>query len=486
MKNAVFLCMLAWLGVSGCGHDVRPDPGKAGNLTVLTEAYAPLNFMQDGEVTGQATDVVRALMKRTGTAADIRLVKWEEGYDAVLKRGNTALFSTVMTAERKPRLQWVGPLATLDTNLYAVKGSGIDIRTLDEARSAGAIATVAGYYTEQVLKQAGFRNLRSHPDEETAVRALLSGKVRLLVSNNTVMPAALERAGADMSDVESAFTVSTDLTYIAFSRATSPDLVAGWQNRLDEMKWDGSFQAIYAKWLPAETPPGVVQLMTEEYPPVTFMKAGKPAGIVTDIVRAIAARMNIPDDIRLTSWKNAYNMALLHPNVVLFSAERTPEREDRFHWVGPVGKNTSMLYARKGSGIRVGSLAEAKAIGAIGTTTDWFTEQHLKREGFANLVSSKDPADNVRQLMKGEVDLSVFTDLTVPEIVKAAGYRMADLEPVLTVSQTYFYIALSRDTPPERVKAWQAALDGLKADGSFAEIYGKYLPHADLDGLLAR
>jgi polar amino acid transport system substrate-binding protein len=286
--------------------------------------------------------------------------------------------------------------------------------------------------------------------------------------------------------VESVFTVSTDLTYIAFSRATSPDLVAGWQNRLDEMKRDGSFQAIYAKWLPAETPPGIVQLMTEEYPPVTFMKGGKPAGIVTDIVRAIAARMNIPDNIRSTSWKNAYNMALLHPNVVLFSAERTPEREDRFHWVGPVGKNTSMLYARKGSGIRVGSLTEAKAIGAIGTTTDWFTEQHLKREGFTNLVSSKDPADNVRQLMKGEVDLSVFTDLTVPEIVKAAGYRMDDLEPVLAVSQTYFYIALSRDTPPERVKAWQAALDALKADGSFAEIYGKYLPHADLADLLTR
>jgi len=177
-------------------------------------------------------------------------------------------------------------------------------------------------------------------------------------------------------------------------------------------------------------------------------------------------------------------MALLHPNVVLFSAERTPEREEQFQWVGPVGQNRSILYARKGANIKVGSLDEAKALPAIATTTDWFTEQHLKREGFGNLISSKEPTENVRQLMNGEVQLSIFTDITIPEIAAEAGYSMADLEPVLTVSQTDFYIAFSRDTPPEVVKAWQGKLNEMKQDGSFERIYKSYLPEAELEELL--
>ena len=411
---------------------------------------------------------------------------WEVGYKAVLEQPNTALFTTVMTPERKDRLQWVGPVTVLDTNFYALQGSGIVIKTLDDAKKVASIATVTDHHTEQVLKDEGFTNLQSYPNDQAALQKLLSGEVQLYITTNVAVPALLENAGAAMDDVENAFTVSTDLAYIAFSLTTPPELVARWQSELDGMKRDQSFDKIYAKWLPSEMPPGIFQLMTEEYPPITFMKEGKPSGFVTEMVQEIASRLHIPDNIRLTSWKNAYNMALLHPNVILFSTERTPEREELFHWVGPVGKNSTIFYAKKGSGIQLNSLEEAKQVGAIATTTDWFNEQYLKEEGFTNLVSSEDPAENVRQLMDGEVDLSIFTDLTIPEIVKDAGYSMDDLEPVYTVIQTYFYIALSKDTSQEVHLAWQSALDALKEDGTFEEIYQRYLPDTDLDDLLKK
>jgi ABC-type amino acid transport substrate-binding protein len=477
MKTPAIICLLL-LMLAGCESPTNP------RLTMLTEESAPLNFAADGKIQGQAVDVVEALLERTGGKMDMQLLPWDQAYQQVLNESNTALFSTMMTPERKAQLQWVGPINTMDTSLYALKGSGLQIRTLDEAKSAGKIATVKDYYSEQVLKQQGFGNLDSQPNEEAAIRKLLAGEVQLFVGNNTVLPALLRKVGADMSQLEIVFTVSTDLGYIAFSPSTSPELVAKWQQALDAMKRDGSFDSIYAKWLPEEIPPGILQMMTEEYPPVTFLHQGRPAGFVTDMVREIALRLQYADNIRLTSWKNAYNMTRLHPNVVLFSAERTPEREALFQWVGPVGQNRSILYARKGADIKVGSLDEAKALKAIATTTDWFTEQHLKREGFGNLVSSKEPTENVRQLMDGEVQLSIFTDITIPEIAAEAGYSMADLEPVLTVSQTDFYIALSKDTPEAVVTQWQTQLDKMKQDGSFERIYRSYLPEAALGELL--
>lgn len=483
MKQRICMYLLMALFVSGCAALSRQNADDTAAVHLLTEEYPPLNFIEGEKITGQAAEVVEELIKRSEMRADIRLVNWEEGYQAVLKNPDTALFSTSMTPQRKEHLQWVGPIAVLDTNLYALKGSGTDIKILDDAKRVGKIATVADYYTEQILKKEGFTNLERCPSEEAALQKLLQGEVDLFVTNNTAMPALLKKAGASINDVQSAFTVSTDMTYIAFSRSTPPDLVARWQEKLDEMKRDGTFAGIYAKWLPSETPPGILQLMSEEYPPVTFMKGGKPAGFVTDMVREIAWRTGSPDNIRVTFWKNAYNMAILHPNVVLFSVERTPEREKLFHWVGPVGKNSAILFAKKGSGIRIDTLEEARKIKAIATTTDWFSEQYLKREGFTNLVSSKDPADNIRQLMAGKVQLSVFTDLTAPEIVKNAGYSMDDLEPVYTLSQTYFYIAISKDTSPEVVEQWRRALKKIKEDGTFQKIYRSYLPHAKLDDL---
>lgn len=468
----------------GFAAGAQAAAAAASGLRILTAENPPLNFSRDGEITGLATEVVRELARRTGTRGEITLAAWPKAYQALSEQPDIALFSTVMTAERKPLFQWVGPLVVQDTNLYALKGSGIAIANLDQARKIGKIATVSKYYSEQVLNEEGFANTQSYPDRETTVRKLLDGTVQVVASSNTEMPAALKKNRASMDDVKNAFTLSTDLVYIAFSKRTSPELVARWQEALDEMKRDGSFAKIYARWLPAEAPPGIFQLVTEDYPPITFMKDGKPAGFVTDMVREIAARQGIPDNIRLTSWKNAYNMALVYPKVVLFSAERTPERESLFQWVGPVGKNSAILYAKKGSGIRINSLEDARKVAAIATTTNWFTEQQLKREGFKNLLSSPDPRANVRQLMNGEAQLSVFTDITIPEIARDAGYRMQDLEPVFTVTRTYFYIALSKDTPAEVVRAWQSTLDGLKRDGTFERIYRRYLPDADLRDLL--
>jgi polar amino acid transport system substrate-binding protein len=488
MRTPCWLTPLAALLL--VGGFTAPVPAARADTTstlrIMTAENPPLNFRKNEQITGLATEVVRELMQRTQTAGDIEMTPWPEAYEALSKNANVAVFSTVMTAERKELFQWVGPLVAQDTNLYALKGSKIEIANLDQARKAGQIATVSKYYSERMLAEESFTNTESCPDRATSLRRLLDGKVALVAASNTEMPAALESAGASPDAIKSVFTLSTDLVYIAFSKGVPPALVNRWQDALDAMKRDGTFARIYARWFPIETPPGIFQLVTEEYPPVTFMKSGKPSGFVTDMVTEIAARQGNPDTIRLTSWKNAYNMTLLYPKVVLFSAERTPEREALFQWVGPVGKNNAILYAKKGSGLQIKRLEEARNLAAIATTTNWFTEQQLKREGFRNLVSSPDPRDNVRQLMRGDVQLSVFTDITIPEIVREAGYSLSDLEPVFTIGRTYFYIALSRDTPREAVDAWQSTLVRLKQDGTFEKIYHRYLPGTDLSDLVDR
>ncbi len=226
-----------------------------------------------------------------------------------------------------------------------------------------------------------------------------------------------------------------------------------------------------------------LQILTEDYPPLSFEKDGEVTGFGTEVVREILHRLNITDNIRILPWEEGYNLCLKNPNVVLFTMKRTELRENLFHWIGPIGSNNTIFYAKKGSGIQINNMEDAKNVSKIATCSAWFSEQDLKDAGFTNLVSSLVPTENVRQLVAGEVDLSIFTDITIPEIAIQAGYSIDDLEPVFTVSTGYFYIAISKTTPQNFVELWKQTFQAMYEDGAFEKIYEKWIPEGTIPDL---
>ena len=477
------LLALACLSLVACmGTDQANDDQR---LVLRTQSVPPISFLQDGQPVGLSVAVMQALMAETGTDADIEIVAWQTAYETALGDGQHGVFSTVMTAERKPLFQWVGPIVLIETAFYARADQPIQVHNLDQARAVSGIATVTDYYSDEWLRQAGgFDNVQRFGDEAEALQALLTGQVDLMIGVNVAMADLLRRMAVEDAAVQRVFSVSSDLAYLALSKAVPTEQVQRWQHALDEMKADGRFNALYAQWLPNEQAPGRLNLFTEDYPPVTFMRDGQPAGIVSEMVMAMMTDLGLDEPVRLTAWRNAYALAQVHPNTVLFSMDRTPAREGLFKWVGPVASNTAAFYARADAELEVNDLAAARAVAAIATTSDWWTETALQEAGFTNLVSAPHPSQNVQALMAGEVDLSIFTDLTVAEIVSEAGYSLNDLKPVFSVDSHDIYIALSIDTSDEEVARWQAALDQLKADGRFAAIYQRYLPNADIHRLV--
>ena len=218
-----------------------------------------------------------------------------------------------------------------------------------------------------------------------------------------------------------------------------------------------------------------LQLVTENYPPITFMKDGKVSGFTTEVVQEILKRQNHPDNIRMMAWEEAYNLALKYKNVVLFSTTRTDKREMLFKWVGPIGSYHDILYTKKGSGIVINNMEDAKKVGKIGVVDGWFSNEFLTGLGFRNLKSTKLPTDNARKLVEGKLDLCAFTDMTAPEILKDVGYSMDEIIPAYVIKTYEFYIAFSKDTSDEIVNRWRQSLNDMKADGTFDKISGKWV-----------
>jgi polar amino acid transport system substrate-binding protein len=217
-------------------------------------------------------------------------------------------------------------------------------------------------------------------------------------------------------------------------------------------------------------------IISEENPPFNFNKNGVFTGSATEVVREIMRRLNQPAGIEVMTWARAYQLARTRPNVVLFSTARTKEREDLFHWVGPIFKVRFGFYARKGSNLVLTCLADAKKVGAIATYKDDVREQLLKSMGFTNLDSSKSPASNLKKLLAGRVDLWLYSNLGVPSVAEQMGINPDDVEFILPFKDFFAYIAVSKGTPQAVVDQWQETLEAMKRDGTFEKISRQWLP----------
>ena len=228
---------------------------QAQPLRLYTEEYPPINFSLNGQPTGLATEMVRAIMRRTGQNAPISLVPWARGYQLALTRPNTGLFVTMRTSERERLFKWVGPLTRNVTGFYALRSAGLSIERLEQARELGEIAVPRDWYSHQRLQAEGFRNLTPVTGASQVVSMLKRGRVKLMVLDNLSLNALLTQGDIQADEVQLLFNFMHSDSYIAFSQQTDDALIARWQRELDTMKRDGSFVRIFQHWFPSRNLP---------------------------------------------------------------------------------------------------------------------------------------------------------------------------------------------------------------------------------------
>jgi CheY-like chemotaxis protein len=182
-----------------------------------------------------------------------------------------------------------------------------------------------------MLKSWGFTNLDSSNSSTSNLKKLLSGRVDLWVYDNLGMPCLAKKVGIDTSELEFVFSINEVSLYIAFSKGTSEKIVKKWQETLDSIKQDGTFEKISRKWLTEDSIPKLepktssvnlseikLKIYTEDSPPGNYLNEGKIEGLAVDIVREILVRLKLPDNIEVVPWARGYTLALNQPNVALF------------------------------------------------------------------------------------------------------------------------------------------------------------------------
>lgn len=220
-----------------------------------------------------------------------------------------------------------------------------------------------------------------------------------------------------------------------------------------------------------------IRVVSESLPPYQIVDSNlNVTGYSVDIVKLLLARLDIEAKIEIYPWARAYKIAKNKSNVLIFSIDRTPEREKQFHWVGSVSKEVYAFYKLKfRHDIQARNLNELKQY-IIGVSRASSTDQIVTRNKFPSLVRVHEPSQLVRMLHAKKVDLAFAIDFTITDV-----YRENDLDlslitqlPGILESSTDFYIALSKTTEQEIVDQFVHAYKELESSGKVEEIRRKW------------
>jgi len=217
-------------------------------------------------------------------------------------------------------------------------------------------------------------------------------------------------------------------------------------------------------------------LYTEENPPLNFSQDGDPSGFSTEVVKAVAALSGDRVQIVFGPWTRGYNKALHDANVGLFSTARIETREHAFQWVGPLMRTLNRIYTLRGAGIQVRNREDAANAGPLALPRQWYTHEYLRSQGFTNLYTVTSPEIMMQMFSNRRVKLLAANDVQLPELLARVGMSEDQLEAQFVFLQHESYLAFSPTTDAKIVRRWQAALDGLKRDGTYAAIYRRWFP----------
>lgn len=223
-----------------------------------------------------------------------------------------------------------------------------------------------------------------------------------------------------------------------------------------------------------KTSPTLSLYCEDDKPLQYFDKNKKLTGLTVEIVQEIQRRLSNTDPIQVVPWSRGMDKLNNNPNTLLFTMARTPERENLYHWIGPILSIEYGLYVKADSKIKIDKLEDAKKIGLIGVYRDDIRDQTLSHLGFTNLDRASTSTSSFKKLMIGRIAAYADANRGVGISANAAGYKVSDVKLAFNLFKSHLYIAVSKETDTELVAIWNKTLNEMKKDKTFLKILKKY------------
>ncbi|MFF7710621.1 transporter substrate-binding domain-containing protein [Pseudomonas sp. NPDC007930] len=224
---------------------------------IVTEEWAPYNYLDNHRLTGMTTDIVQAIMALTGDHFETMVLPSMRSSQVLRNRPRVILYSMFRTPEREPLYKWVGPIVEEAIYPYQLASAAPPLNSLEQLLQAPRVTTRQAGLIPDVLQAKGFTNLdKSAAENQQLYLMLVAGRTGVIVGDTAAGVAYYTRqlhiAPGTLRQVPVELYRSS--LYIAFSRDSDDATVTAWANALQHLRDTGELARIQQRYQQPASP----------------------------------------------------------------------------------------------------------------------------------------------------------------------------------------------------------------------------------------
>jgi polar amino acid transport system substrate-binding protein len=214
-------------------------------ITVVAAEFPPLTTNAGGQPGGVVLEVVREAGKRAGIPLEFSFLPWQRAQLETLARKDVLIIPFTRTPGREAQYQWVAPVLEFHTVLVTLAKPPASI---EEARKL-VVGYVRGTSFKDEAEQAGFPFIEETNDDVMNARKLKLGRIGAWITTDLMAYGVYRQAGYDPAELKYGPNLGpVKISYVAASHDFPKETARKIANAIDQMRADGSYQAIVKRY----------------------------------------------------------------------------------------------------------------------------------------------------------------------------------------------------------------------------------------------
>ena len=199
-------------------------------LRIVTELSPPHQTLENGEVAGISTSIVKAVLQQAGLDASIEVYPWARAYYIASNTPNVLIYNIARTPERETEFHWIGPVASYRLGLARLAERTDLNPSRPEQLQNYSVAAQRDDFAVEVLASYGLkagRDIQLAADILESWRLLLNGKVDYVIDDAMAIPYTEQQLKLPEGTVRFVLAIKEleQQTYLAASKNTDPALL---------------------------------------------------------------------------------------------------------------------------------------------------------------------------------------------------------------------------------------------------------------------
>jgi polar amino acid transport system substrate-binding protein len=218
-----------------------------------------------------------------------------------------------------------------------------------------------------------------------------------------------------------------------------------------------------------------IRVVATENKLMQYQENGINKGSTIDILNVLLKENNIETTVEYMPWARAYKIAETTPNTIILSMVRTPERENKFEWIGVVSQLSRVFISLKNRPENFVINKEQAKKKIVAVERNALSHIELLKQGFTvdkNLYIVSSIKQAFKLLIKGKVDLIYHDPVVIEDYIdkESQSNEKITYAPVIPQNQRMSYIAINKNSNVKLVKKLKLSMDKFSKTERYKEL----------------